>query len=267
MSSRGSSAFRPRHPLAAVLFDMDGLLGRLRAVVDGGRGRAGSVPRGRPQDDRAQSVGSSAPRLDLAVPAILRLVRGAPSGPAAAPPTRWRSCSRGWSTLFVDRLAADARRAGPPRRPTRHRAAHRAGVLVLPGARRCGDAARSAPERFDVTVAGDEVTTPSPTASPICVAAAALGVSPPDCVVFEDAPSGSPSGEAAGCLAIGIPGTHRSSPRPAARQRVARRRQPWLLSAARGLRKASSAVAAHDIGAQLRAQAFALGRPGSASSP
>ena len=62
------------------------------------------------------------------------------------------------------------------------------------------------PERFDFTVAGDEVARTKPDPEPYLVAAAALGVDPGDCVVFEDAPSGIAAAEAAGCLAIGIPG-------------------------------------------------------------
>ncbi len=61
-------------------------------------------------------------------------------------------------------------------------------------------------ERFAFTVAGDEVAHTKPHPEPYLTAAAALGVPPQQCVVFEDAPSGIASAEAAGCLAIGIPG-------------------------------------------------------------
>ena len=61
-------------------------------------------------------------------------------------------------------------------------------------------------DRFDFTLAGDEVSRTKPDPEPYLTAAAALGVDPAACVVFEDAPSGIASAEAAGCLAIGIPG-------------------------------------------------------------
>jgi HAD superfamily hydrolase (TIGR01509 family) len=62
------------------------------------------------------------------------------------------------------------------------------------------------PERFDFTLAGDEVSRTKPDPEPYLSAAAALGVAPENCVVFEDSPSGIASGEAAGCLAIGVTG-------------------------------------------------------------
>lgn len=59
--------------------------------------------------------------------------------------------------------------------------------------------------RFDFTVAGDEVAHTKPHPEPYATAVAHLGVDPSACVVFEDAPSGIASAEAAGCIAIGIP--------------------------------------------------------------
>lgn len=61
-------------------------------------------------------------------------------------------------------------------------------------------------ERFDFTLAGDEVRHSKPHPEPYLTAAARLGVRPQECVAFEDAPSGIESAEAAGCLAIGVPG-------------------------------------------------------------
>jgi HAD superfamily hydrolase (TIGR01509 family) len=60
--------------------------------------------------------------------------------------------------------------------------------------------------RFDFTLSGDEVARTKPDPEPYLTAAAALGVDPQRCVVLEDAPSGIAAAEAAGCLAIGIPG-------------------------------------------------------------
>jgi HAD superfamily hydrolase (TIGR01509 family) len=59
--------------------------------------------------------------------------------------------------------------------------------------------------RFDVTVAGDEVTLAKPAPEPYERAAAALGVHPADCVVVEDSVAGVLSGEAAGCRVVAVP--------------------------------------------------------------
>jgi HAD superfamily hydrolase (TIGR01509 family) len=60
-------------------------------------------------------------------------------------------------------------------------------------------------ERFDVTVAGDEVVDAKPAPEPYERAAAALGVHPADCVVVEDSAAGAQSGEAAGCPVLLVP--------------------------------------------------------------
>ncbi|MDQ6648668.1 MAG: HAD family phosphatase [Actinomycetota bacterium] len=59
--------------------------------------------------------------------------------------------------------------------------------------------------RFAVTLAGDEVTSPKPDPEPYLRAARGLGVSPADCVVFEDSPTGVASAEAAGCVCVAVP--------------------------------------------------------------
>ncbi|MDQ1711426.1 MAG: hypothetical protein QOE45_876 [Frankiaceae bacterium] len=59
--------------------------------------------------------------------------------------------------------------------------------------------------RFDVTVAGDEVARAKPDPEPYRTAAAALGVHPADCVVIEDSLAGALSGEAAGCAVVVVP--------------------------------------------------------------
>jgi HAD superfamily hydrolase (TIGR01509 family) len=96
-------------------------------------------------------------------------------------------------------------------------------------------------DRFDFTVAGDEVSRTKPDPEPYLVAAAALGVRPQDCVVFEDAPSGIEAAEAAGCIAIGIPG---HAPLVATPDRpivasLADVDLDWLLQLPRTLRRAS----------------------------
>ena len=96
-------------------------------------------------------------------------------------------------------------------------------------------------DRFNFTLAGDEVSRTKPDPEPYLTAAAALGVDPAACVVFEDAPSGIASAEAAGCLAIGIPG---HAPMVATPDRpifasLADVDLDWLLVLPRTLRRAS----------------------------
>jgi beta-phosphoglucomutase-like phosphatase (HAD superfamily) len=59
-------------------------------------------------------------------------------------------------------------------------------------------------EAFDVIVAGDMVSKGKPDPEPYLLAAQLLGVSPADCVAFEDSHTGLTSAEAAGTKAIGI---------------------------------------------------------------
>ncbi|HEX8002697.1 MAG TPA: HAD family phosphatase [Mycobacteriales bacterium] len=107
-------------------------------------------------------------------------------------------------------------------------ALYRADLPVLPGALELVDACRAAgvatalvsssyralveaaletlgADRFDVTVAGDEVALAKPAPEPYERAAAALGAHPGDCVVVEDSLAGCLSGEAAGCAVVAVP--------------------------------------------------------------
>ncbi|WP_251078501.1 HAD family phosphatase [Frankia sp. AiPa1] len=61
------------------------------------------------------------------------------------------------------------------------------------------------PERFAVTVAGDEVHRRKPDPEPYLTAARLLGVEPHACVVLEDSLSGATAGVAAGCATIMVP--------------------------------------------------------------
>jgi HAD superfamily hydrolase (TIGR01509 family) len=60
-------------------------------------------------------------------------------------------------------------------------------------------------QRFDVTVAGDEVTRGKPHPEPYLTACARLDVEPARTVVLEDAVNGVVSAEAAGCVVVGVP--------------------------------------------------------------
>jgi HAD superfamily hydrolase (TIGR01509 family) len=60
-------------------------------------------------------------------------------------------------------------------------------------------------ERFDVTVAGDEVSDGKPSPVPYLDACKVLGADPRRCVIVEDAMSGVASGEAAGATVVVVP--------------------------------------------------------------
>lgn len=68
--------------------------------------------------------------------------------------------------------------------------------------------------RFVATVAGEEVVRGKPDPEPYLTAARLLAVPPASCLVLEDAPSGIASGEAAGCLVVGVPDTVPLDPAP-----------------------------------------------------
>ena len=61
------------------------------------------------------------------------------------------------------------------------------------------------PGSFTTSVAGDEVSQGKPHPEPYETACRKLGVSPRDCVVFEDSSTGASSGNAAGALVLAVP--------------------------------------------------------------
>ncbi|WP_432540603.1 HAD family hydrolase [Kineococcus sp. SYSU DK002] len=79
-------------------------------------------------------------------------------------------------------------------------------ALVTMSYRSLADAvAAMVPGAFAVVVAGDEVERGKPAPDPYLLAARLLGVSPGDCVVIEDSPTGVASGEAAGARVLACP--------------------------------------------------------------
>ena len=60
-------------------------------------------------------------------------------------------------------------------------------------------------ERFEVTVAGDEVAHPKPEPDVYLAACARLGAEPPASVGLEDSPTGAQAAKAAGLRVIGVP--------------------------------------------------------------
>nr|WP_281353431.1 HAD family phosphatase [Phytoactinopolyspora mesophila] len=69
-------------------------------------------------------------------------------------------------------------------------------------------------DTFAAVITGDSVSKGKPHPEPYLAAAAELGVSPADCVVIEDSPTGVASGIAAGMPVLGVPNTVGLEPRP-----------------------------------------------------
>ena len=187
--------------LAAVLFDMDGLLIDSEPVWSVAEAELASMHGGLwGVELKALILGTS---ITDAVPTMLRYFGLDPSPADIEEATAWLLDRM--VTLFATDLPL---RPGALELVDALRAAGVPLALVSSSYRVLVDAALRTigPERFDFTVAGDEVARTKPDPEPYLVAAAALGVDPGDCVVFEDAPSGIAAAEAAGCLAIGIPG-------------------------------------------------------------
>jgi HAD superfamily hydrolase (TIGR01509 family) len=88
------------------------------------------------------------------------------------------------------------------------------------------------PERFDVSVAGDEVTRGKPDPEPYRTACARLHVAPSFTVVLEDAIHGVLSAEAAGCAVVAVPSVApiEATPRRPVVARLVDIDAGWLLS-------------------------------------
>jgi HAD superfamily hydrolase (TIGR01509 family) len=185
---------------AAVLFDMDGLLvdseplwtvAEVELATSLGGSWTGEL--------KAEIIGT---RLDVAVPKILGWY-GVASGPAEVAAAMDFLQAR-MVELFHDRLPlmpgaleiVDGVRAlGVPT------------GLVSSSYRALVDAALDSlgRDRFDITLAGDEVGHGKPSPEPYLRACAMLGVSPADVVILEDSISGVESGEAAGATVVAVP--------------------------------------------------------------
>ncbi|MCB5180396.1 HAD family hydrolase [Streptomyces antimicrobicus] len=70
------------------------------------------------------------------------------------------------------------------------------------------------PERFMLTVAGDEVPRTKPHPDPYLLAAKALGAHPSRCAVVEDTATGVAAAEAAGCRVVAVPSVGLIAPAP-----------------------------------------------------
>jgi HAD superfamily hydrolase (TIGR01509 family) len=200
--SAGASARRVERPrpggLAAVLFDMDGLLVDSEPVWTVAETELAERLGRRWTPELKQLVLGTG--LDEAVRRILAYFGATDEDPAAV---------GRWLLTRVEELF----RGALPMRPGALRlldALAEADVplaLVSSSYRVLVDAALDevGAWRFAVTVAGDEVANTKPHPEPYLTAAARLGARPERCVVFEDSWSGVRSGEAAGCLVVAVP--------------------------------------------------------------
>lgn len=211
-----------RPGLAAVLFDMDGLLVDSEPlwfrVEQDVMGRLGGLWS---EADQAACLGGTMPAT-----AAYMLARSGSDLSAEQV-----------AEALIDRMA-QLLHDGVPLRPGASAlldALDAAGVpygLVSSSYRRLVDAVLDGVghDRFGVTVAGDEVRRMKPHPDPYLTAAERLGVDPRRCVVLEDSMPGINSGEAAGCAVVGIPGVTplESTPRRPVRSSLAEVDVAWL---------------------------------------
>ncbi|WP_261558786.1 HAD family hydrolase [Frankia tisae] len=186
--------------LAAVFFDMDGLLVDTEPIWTVAEHEAAARLGGEftPEMKRAM-IGHG---IDTAVPIMVSML-GRP--PSDVPATE-RFLLRRSAELFREsgviipqpgavELLAVLREQGVP------------AALVSSSFRDLMDPVLGVIGRdlFAATVAGDEVSRRKPDPEPYLAAARMLGVDPRRCVVLEDSPSGARAGVAAGCATILVP--------------------------------------------------------------
>lgn len=206
MIASPDSAVAPTGRLAAVLFDMDGLLvdsepvwSVAEAEVMGWLGGPWNL------DVKALCVGR---RVDEACRILVSVAGSSVPSEAVAERLVARMCE-----LFREHLPL---LPGALSLVDAVRAAGIAMALVSSSYRALVDAALESlgRNRFDVTVAGDEVVRAKPDPEPYRTAAARLGAHPADCVVVEDSLAGAVSGAAAGCPVVVVPNVVAVEPAP-----------------------------------------------------
>jgi HAD superfamily hydrolase (TIGR01509 family) len=186
-----------RNQLAAVLFDMDGLLVDTEPLWF--ETEAEVMARlGAPWTklDQEQLLGGS---MDNTVGYLLaRATRPAPPADVAR-----------WMTEGMLRRAAEGRvmvRPGARELLAEVAAAGVPHALVTGSQRPFTEAVlASTGFRFPVTVTGDDVTRTKPDPEPYLLAAKLLDADPEQCVALEDSPNGVASATAAGCHVVAVP--------------------------------------------------------------
>ncbi len=186
-------------PLAAVLWDMDGLLVDSEPLWTVAEVALAEQLGGRWSDQLKAAIAGT--RLDVAVPAILEHY-GRPTDPETV----------AWASDWLLRSMVDLYAEDPPLLegvPELLQAVHDAGVrqaLVSSSYRVLVDAVLAhGYGPFALSISGDEVMHGKPHPEPYLTAAARLGVAPAECVVIEDSAAGVLSGEAAGCAVVAVP--------------------------------------------------------------
>jgi HAD superfamily hydrolase (TIGR01509 family) len=192
--------------LAAVLFDMDGLLVDSEPVWSVAEAEVMAWLGGPWNlDVKAKCVGR---RVDESCRILVAIAGSSVPPPVVQERLLGRMCELFRESLPVLPGAAElvdaVRAAGLPT------------ALVSSSYRALVDAALESfgAARFDVTVAGDEVTRAKPAPEPYERAARLLDVDPRDCVVVEDSVAGVASGEAAGCAVVAVPNVVAVPPGP-----------------------------------------------------
>jgi HAD superfamily hydrolase (TIGR01509 family) len=186
-----------RNQLAAVLFDMDGLLVdteplwfETEAEVMGRLGAPWT------KQDQEQLLGGS---MDNTVGYLLaRATRPVPPADVAR-----------WMMDGMLRRAAEGRVIVRPGARELLEAVAAAGIpyALVTGSQRPFAAAvlASTGFRFPVTVTGDDVARAKPDPEPYLLAAKLLDADPEQCVALEDSPNGVASATSAGCLVVAVP--------------------------------------------------------------
>lgn len=204
---------RPGAPVdlpAAVLFDLDGLLVDSEPLWTIAEERVAEELGGIFTPElKARMIGK---RLDLAVGLLLEEV-GTPQALAADPAEVGQR--------LIDQMVL-LLSAGAPLQPgaedlLNELAAARVPLgLVSSSYRQLVDAALTSvgAERFQVSVAGDEVEHGKPDPEPYLTATRKLQAVPARCVVLEDAPAGLASAIAAGCACVYVPTFPSNDPLP-----------------------------------------------------
>jgi HAD superfamily hydrolase (TIGR01509 family) len=192
--------------LAAVLFDMDGLLVDTEPlwleVETEVMARLGA---GWTESDQEQLLGGSLERT------VAYLLSKATRPVAPELVAEW----------MMDGIVARVVRGGVPVQPgVRELLAEvaSAGVpraLVTSSQRRFMAAVlASTGMTFDAVVCAEDVSATKPDPEPYLLGAKLLGASPSECVVLEDSPNGVAAAEAAGCRVIAVPSLIPIPPRP-----------------------------------------------------
>jgi HAD superfamily hydrolase (TIGR01509 family) len=189
----------PQPALAAVLFDMDGLLVDSEPLwFEAERAVAARLGAGWGEQDQQALIGGS---LERTVSWLLARAAG-PVLASHADVGRWLVGEMAGLILArglplqpgAARLLAGLTAAGVPR------------ALVTASSRVIMQAVLEVTGLdFAVTVSGEDVRRTKPDPEPYLLAAARLGVPAPKCVVLEDSPTGVAAARAAGCPVIAVP--------------------------------------------------------------